>query len=628
MNEEGFKRKLTAILSADVVGYSRMMEENEEATIQTLNAYVKSMTALIQQHRGRVVDMHGDNLLAEFTSAVDAVNCAVEIQRELAERNTELSYGRKMEFRIGVNVGDVVEEKDRIYGDGVNIAARLEAMAEPGGICISGRAYDQVANKLGLEYENLGEHQVKNISTPIRVYRVLSFPGAAAHRVVKAKEDLGRKWRKTIFALAALLVAGVAFTLIWIYYPPAISVDKASVEKMKLPLPDNPSIVVLPFDNLSEDSEQEYLADGITEQIISGLSKMPYMFVIAKNTSFTYKGKPVKIPQVAEELGVQYVLEGSVQKSDERIRITAQLIDALTGRHIWSERYDRILEDIFAVQDDIVMNIMRAMELKVAGLGIMESQKSTSSIDAYFKILKGIELVFRWNKEDNLLARQLYEEAIALDPEYGSAYELLGWTYLHPVTFLWGAPDTYSESLKKAEELGKKAISLGDIFGHVLLMGVYNYKGDHGLMYFQGNLRDYHEQALTEGEKALAIIPNSATLNAFLAQTLSGLGRHEEAIARIKKAMRLNPHPQPLYYFLWGRCYFRAGEAEKALELFQLAPKWMWTWYFLALTYDKLGQEAEAIKAFKEVIRLAPEGNPVKNQAEDYIFLHTENLEE
>ena len=267
MSDQGFKRKLTAILSADVVGYSRLMEDDEEATIRTLNAFRASMSALIKQHRGRVVDTTGDNLLSEFISAVDAVNCAVEIQRDLAERNAELPYERKMEFRIGVNVGDVVEEDDRIYGDGVNIAARVEGLAEAGGICISGRAYDQVGNKFGLEYEDLGEHNVKNITRPIRVYRVLSYPGAAAHRVVQAKETLGRRWRKIILSSAAVAVVVVVVFGVWQFYMRRPSVEPASVDKMAYPLPDKPSIAVLAFDNMSGDPKQDYLGDGIAEDI-------------------------------------------------------------------------------------------------------------------------------------------------------------------------------------------------------------------------------------------------------------------------------------------------------------------------------------------------------------------------
>jgi class 3 adenylate cyclase len=276
MVDEGFKRKLAAILSADVEGYSRLMDDDEEATVRTLTSYRTAISDLVQQFRGRIIDTPGDNFLADFTSVVDAVNCAVEIQRELAERNAELPDNRKMQFRIGVNLGDVIDEDGRIYGDGVNIAARVESLAEAGGICISGRAHDQVENKLGLEYEDLGKHEVKNISRPIQVYRVLSYPGAAAHRVVQAKETLGRKWRN-IGILTAIVVVVVGALAIWQFYMRRPTEEPASVEKMAYPLPDKPSIAVLAFDNLSGDPAQEYLSDGISEDIITALSKIPKM---------------------------------------------------------------------------------------------------------------------------------------------------------------------------------------------------------------------------------------------------------------------------------------------------------------------------------------------------------------
>lgn len=364
MTEVGFKRKLAAILSADVEGYSRLMDDDEEATVRTLTAYRNAITDLVQQFRGRVVDAPGDKILAEFSSVVDAVNCAVEIQRDLAERNADLAYKRKMEFQIGVNLGDVIEEDGRIYGDGVNIAARVESLAEAGGICISGIAYNQVANKLDLGYEDLGEHQVKNISTPIPVYRVLSFPGAAAHRVVQAKEATRRKWRKTAYA-AAVVVVIVAALGIWQFYLRRPSVEPASVDKMAYALPDKPSIAVLAFDNLTGDPSQEYFSDGIAEEIITSLSKVAELFVIARNSSFSYKGKPIKIQQVSEELGVRYVLEGSVRKSNDKVRITAQLIDAIWGQHLWAESYDRDSQDIFEVQDEITMNIVTGLRVKL-----------------------------------------------------------------------------------------------------------------------------------------------------------------------------------------------------------------------------------------------------------------------
>lgn len=529
MAQEGFKRKLTAILSADVVGYSRLMEDNEEATIRTLNTYRASMTALIQQYRGRVVDTTGINLLAEFTSAVDAVNCAVEIQRDLAERNTELPYNRKMEFRIGVNLGDVIEEEGRIYGDGINIAARVESLSEAGGICISGRAYDQVANKLGLEYENLGEHQVKNISTPIRVYRVLSFPGAAAHRVVQAKETLGRRWRRIALSIAAVVVVAVVVLGIWQLYLRRPSVEPASVEKMAFPLPEKPSIAVLPFDNMSGDPEQDYFSDGLTEQIISALSKIPYLFVIARNSTFTYKGKPVKVQQVAEELGVRYVLEGSVRKAEDRVQITAQLVDALTGHHMWSESYDRDLKDIFALQDEITMKIVTAMRVKLtSGEQARMFGKGTKNLKAYLKFLQATEQFFLWNKEASVRAKQLLEEAIALDPEFSNAYSFLG--SCHLVDAIYGWSKLPPKSIKRVFELAQKALSLDDSLSqpYVTISKIYLLQGKH-------------EKAIAEAQQAVEINPNHGWAISNLGWILRCAGRPDEGIPLLKKAIRLNP---------------------------------------------------------------------------------------
>ncbi len=293
MTQNGYKRKLTAILSADVKEYSRLMREDEEATIRTLTTYRGMMATLIQQFRGRVVDAPGDNLLAEFASVVDAVNCAVEIQRELAEQNAALPAERRMEFRIGVNLGDVVEEEGRIYGDGVNIAARVENICEGGGVCISGTAYEHVEHKLDLEFEDLGEHEVKNIPTPVRVYRVLSYPGAAAYRVIRAKKDAGRTWRNRFLAIAVILLVGFAAG-IWQFYVRRPTIEPASVMNMAHPLPDKPSIAVLPFANMSEDPNQEYFCDGITEDLITDLSKISGIFVIARNSTFVYKGNRSK----------------------------------------------------------------------------------------------------------------------------------------------------------------------------------------------------------------------------------------------------------------------------------------------------------------------------------------------
>ena len=600
MAEEGFKRKLAAILSADVEGYSRLMDDDEEATVRTLTSYRTAITDLVQQFRGRVVDTPGDNLLAEFTSVVDAVNCAVEIQRELAERNAELPYNRKMEFRIGVNLGDVIEEEGRIYGDGVNIAARVESLSEAGGICISGRVYDQVANKLGLEYENLGEHQVKNISTPIRVYRVLSFPGAAAHRVVQAKDALGRRWRRIALSIAAVVVMAVLVLGIWQFYVHRPKVESASIEKMAFPLPERPSIAVLPFVNMSGDPEQDYIADGFTENIITGLSQIPEMFVIARNSVFTYKGKPVKIKQVSEELGVKYVLEGSVQKTGDRLRVNAQLIDALKGHHLWAERFDRELKDLFKLQDEITIKVVNDLEVKLVR-GEYGAWAQTDNFEAWRHLIKGNRHFDRMTKMDNRKAREHYEQALKLEPDYAVAWCWLAWT--HVIDAIFGFSESFGDSIKRALEIAQKTSERWPAFSrHTFMNQIYHIQGQR-------------EKAIAEGEKAIAFAPNDPRSHILLATSLNAAARPEEAIVYAKKAMRLEPYyPAWFVSLILAPSYDQAGRYEESLtvnkKLLERALKGEWppqmAHRYLALSYARLDRMEEAQAHAAELLKIDP----------------------
>jgi adenylate cyclase len=558
MTTQEVKRKLAAILSADVKGYSRLMGEDEKGTVRTLNTYKEVMTGLIQHHRGRVVNAPGDNVLAEFASVVDAVECAVEIQKELKNRNAELPVSRRMEFRIGINLGDVIEEGEQILGDGVNIAARLESLSEAGGICISGTAYDQVENKLSIGYEYLGEQTFKNIAKPVRVYRVLMEPEALARR------DL----------------------------------EVASKERMALPLPDKPSIAVLPFVNMSRDPEQEYFSDGITGEIITALSKVPNLFVIAHNSTFTYKGKPVKVKQVSEELGVRYVLEGSVQKSGDRVRITAQLIDALSSHHLWAERYDRDLEDIFALQDEITMKVITALQVELtAGEMAGMMAKGTKNIDAFIKYLQAYELISRANKERNAQAKKILEEAVALDPEYPRLY--MGLAIVHMYDMWYGTTESPDQSLDRAFELAQKAISLdnSNATAHGILGHVYAMK------------RQY-DRAIAECERAVFLDPNSAENIFWLGMALNWAGRTEEAIPYIQNAIRLNPLPPALYFVQLAVSYRDSGQYEKAIEAskkaLQREPNTQFAYIHMAISYIRLGQEKEARAAAAEILRINP----------------------
>jgi adenylate cyclase len=558
MTSQEVKRKLAAILSADVKGYSRLMGEDEEATVRTLNAYKEVMTSLIQQHHGRVVDAPGDNVLAEFVSVVDAVRCAVEIQKELKVRNADLPENRKMEFRIGVNLGDVIEDGEQILGDGVNIAARLESLSDAGGICISGTAFDHVENKLRLGFEYLGEQTVKNIAKPVRVYRAQIESDAVARKPLEV----------------------------------------ASKEKMALPLPDKPSIAVLPFVNMSRDPDQEFFSDGMTEEIITALSKSPYLFVIARQSTFAYKGKPVKVKQVSEELGVRYVLEGSVRRSGEKVRITAQLIDAMTGYHLWAERYDRDLKEIFALQDEIALKILKTVHEKLEPADHARVLgRGARNLEAFLKAMEAREHFYRATKEDNALAQKLYEEVIALDPGYAIVYAGLGWTHLMDVLF--GTSKSPKESLGRAIELGQKAISLdeSEAMGHASLGLFYTYAGQF-------------DKAVAHAERGLALDPNSSAVLFSSATALAYSGRPEEAIPLLHKAMRLNPFaPAPFFYTLsmTYRMVDRFDEAvEQAKKAVERDPKNQFTYLALASACILAGRETEARAAASEVLKINP----------------------
>jgi len=508
-----------------------------------------------------------------------------------------------MEFRIGINLGDVIEEGEQIYGDGVNIAARLESLAEAGGICISGTVYEHVEKKLSLGYEYLGEQAVKNITKPVRVYRVLMEPEAAG-KVIGEKKGKPRQWQRMVFPLGIILFVVVAAVGGWRFYLRPAShpkMDIASVKKMAFPLPDVPSIAVLPFVNMSEDPKQEFLGDAITESIIMALSKVPRLFVIARDSTSTYKGKPVKVKQVSEELGVRYVLEGSVQRSGDRVRITAQLIDALIGIHLWAERYDRDLKDIFALQDEITLKILVATQVKLTegelSLGVGKHYRGKQGLDCYLKIMEGIGYVDRFTSEDNNLARRIAGEVIAMCPEVPMAYRLMAAVYQQD---FWLSPTkSPAESIEKGIAMIQKALALDDTFaeGHSVLSVFYLQK------------REY-DKAIAEGERAVALNPSGATILAVYAQILQYAGRSEEAIPLYQKAIRLNPHGPIWYYETFGVALLMTGRYEEAVlalkKTIQHVPNYMWAHLILAATYVKMGREKEARAEAAEVLRINP----------------------
>jgi len=598
MCAEGFKRKITAIMSADVVGYSKLMGDDEAATVKTLSVYKNVMSALVDQHRGRVIDSPGDNMLSEFASVVDAVQCAVAIQKELKSRNAELPEHRRMLFRIGINLGDVIQEEDRIYGDGVNIAARLEALADPGGICVSKTAFDHIETKLPLGYEFLGEQEVKNIAKPVGAYRVVMEPRVTIAEV-KEKEAAIPFWRKKAgisgaIAVLALIIGGA----IWQFYLRPPPIEPALEKKMAFPLPDKPSIAVLPFDNLSGDPEQEYFSDGLTDEIIATLSCVPELFVIARNSTFTYKGKPVKVQQVSEELGVRYVLEGSVKKAGDKIRVTAQLIDAITGHHLWAKQYDRNLDDIFAVQDEITKNITMAMQVKLTeGEQARPAEKGTNNLEAYLKYLQANAYLRRPRIGSVALARQLAEEAIALDPDYAMAYVVLANVY---ISDYWiDTSKSQEQSLSGATELLQKAITLDDS----------NAKA-HGLLGFVFSLREQHERALAQAVKAVELSPSSADSHFRLGKVLGFADKPEESIPEYKIAIRLNPIPPIIYFWSLGLAYAETGNYEEGIVWCEKAirqePDSLFARIMMTAVYSWSGRDEEARTEAYEVLKIKP----------------------
>ena len=598
MADEGYRRKLTAILGADVKGYGRMMDRDEEATLRTLTSHRTAFATLVERYRGRVVDTPGDYVLAEFPSVVDSVDCAVEIQREIAERNEELPDERKMEFRIGINLGDVIEKDGKIYGDGVNIAARMEPLADAGGICITGRVYDQVANILDREYQYLGEHEVKNVSMPIRVYKVLSHPGAAAHRVVQAKWAASRQRRyKTFGATMVALVALVGLVL-WQVYEYSNKEEPDSVENMALPLPDKPSIAVLPFDNMSDDPQQEHIADGISEDIITALSKTPKMFVIARNSSFTYKDKPVDITEVGKKFGVRYVLEGSVRRSEDDIRINAQLIDAQTGHHVWAEKYDLKMTAIFDLQDEITHEILTALQVELTeGEQERVYLRGTSNLEAYFKVIEARELIRHFNVEENKKAQQLLNETVALEPNYAQAYRWLGSS--HAMDVWLGVSKSPKDSLEKSIEFYKKAISLDETMGEAY--------GSMGFIYV---LRKQYEEGLEAMEKGVELSPNGADTHMYLGGGLLYADRLDEAILISEKGIRLNPLAPSWYLNNLSAMYRSKGEFEEALKWSEQAvaqePQNVISQVNLTSIYALLDRMDEARQSAEEVTKLNP----------------------
>ena len=526
MEPEGVERRLAAILSADVVAYSRLMAEDEEATVRRLGVYREQIGALIGEHRGRLADFSGDNFLAEFPTALGAVGCAIEIQRVLRARNAGLPVERKMEFRIGAHLGDVRVEDGRIFGDGVNIAARLEGLAEPGGICISATVHEQVRNRLEVGYVDRGDQTVKNIPEQVHVFEVRLEPGSTASARPTAAR---RPWR--VAALIATAVVAVCALGIWTTWPRVLGLGAevlGVIPSNQPALPDKPSIVVLPFANMSGDAEQEYFADGMTEDLTTDLSRSPDLFVISRNSAFSYKGESPRVEDVRRELGVRYVLEGSVRRAADRVRITAQLIDATTGFHVWSERYDRALEDVFALQSEISEEILIAVGVEIDQAERARlRRKPTEDFSAYESVSEGWAHFYRFTRKDHREARRLALRAQELDPEYAAAFALLASTYQVEAGLGWTLDPAL---LDRARELALRAIELGASTEHA-----------YDSLAFVALQRGQSEEAADHARKAIDVAPNSPNGHFFLAAAMLQQGRPQEAVGSLRRAIRLDP---------------------------------------------------------------------------------------
>ena len=566
------ERKLSTILAADVVGYSRLMEMDEVSTLERLREHREELfEPEIAKHHGRLFKLMGDGLLVEFGSVVEAVACAVAIQRGMLQRNAGVPAGRRIELRIALNLGDVIIEGDDLFGDGVNIAARLQAVAERGGICVSGTVFDHVRAKLALPYQYAGEQRVKNISQPVRVYRVPLSPGA--------KPRLPRSRRRRLAAAAAsvallLVGSGIAITEHW--------------RNAAAPDRDRPSIAVLPFASMSADPQQDYFADGMTEDLITDLAKVSGLFVISRNSTFVYKGKDVEPAAVAGELGVRYLLEGSVRRQGDELRINVQLIDTATNGHLWAERYDRAMTDVFALQDDITRHIVTALqvEFSTSDQGRLANQ-GTSDVRAYDAFLQGWDHYRRTTPQDHAAAIPYFERAIALDPGYGRAHAALALTYYDIADNGWAKQlgFTWEDVLARSRQHLDQALQHPTSTAY-LLQGEWL------------RVAGRFDEAVVESERAVALDPSDSLALANLSNILSSAGRAQDGLDAINSAMRIDPHYPPLYLHYLAKAQFGLGHFAEAAASWEedtkRSPESAWGFVFLASAYGYLGRMSEA----------------------------------
>ena len=605
------KRRLAVILAADIVGYSRLMEADESGTLAQLKTHRKELIdPKIAEYGGRIVKTTGDGMLVEFASAADAVQHAVDMQRAIAQRNTAVPADKRIEFRIGINLGDIIVEGDDIFGEGVNVAARLEESCEPGGVNISGKVHAEVAGKLDLAFDDMGEQAVKNLDKPVRTYRVVLEGGAAVAAPAAAKSAAGARspWLVPA-AVAAVVVIAVIAVVAWqttrdTDTQTAATAPDAAEEQKALALPDKPSIAVLAFDNISADPNLEYFSDGLTEDIITELSRSPELFVISRNSSFVYKGQPTDIQQVAQELGVRYVVEGSVQRAEDQLRITAQLVDGFTGTQLWAENYDRVLTDIFEVQKDVTQSVVAVLLDRVTAAEIAAAfRKPTESLTAYDYAKLGNrytnEAFQTLSVETAQLGREAYEKAIELDPNYAEAYAWLAHNLFRSLPAVDGR---VPEGRWKTQlELTRKAIQLNPNYSFAYAVQGPPMEVLHGL-----------EAGLAVGRKSVELNPNDADSWVKLAARLATSGLLEEAVSAGELAFKLNPLAAEFYYFRnLSQAYYLSEDYQSAHDIAQKgivsAPRYGELNAILLSALVRMDQLDQASVAAKDALERVPD---------------------
>ncbi|MCI0684685.1 MAG: tetratricopeptide repeat protein [Gemmataceae bacterium] len=580
------ERRLSAIVAADVVGYSRLMEQDETDTFERLRAYRKELfEPEIEKHHGRIFKLMGDGLLAEFGSAVDAVECAVVLQRSMAERNTGVSEDRRIDVRIGINLGEVIVEGDDRYGEGVNVAARLQQVAEPGSVYVSGKVAKEVERRLALGFERLGEQKVKNLAEPVPVYRVVAGGSQVLAKTVRKRRP--RASTGTAVAAAALLVLAAAGVAAWLR-PWEPAPESATVEGDTLPLPDKPSVAVLPFANLSDDPQQGYFGDGLAEDLMTDLSRLSGLFVIARHSAFAYRGQEIDVRRVGRELGVLYIVEGSVRRTGDQVRINVQLVDASTGGHVWAEKYDGSMADIFALQDRVTKSVVDALALKLTpgeqqALG---GNSETAVPQAYDEFLRGWEHYQRTTPADFVKAIPHFEQAISIDPAYARAHAALAMVYFRAYDQGWSGSlgITADAAFRKTRDYLELTRAHPTSTSHQVLANISRSRG-------------WYADAAKEFQAAIALDPNDSWSYAYLAYSLLYAGKAAEAETQIETALRLDPHFPPLFVFYRGLAQFQQNRMEEAAhtlkEAVRLNPDDIWPYAFLAASYGHLGREKE-----------------------------------